>query len=261
LIALSSRLADLDVQIEQRGNVLTVEQRATPPAIPVDPDPVRYVLVGVAGGLLAGLLAALVAERLRRRIEHSSELAEAAGTDVVLDLSSGGAANRTAPYRFLARVGRNGPAGRPGALLLVASTEHDRVDDVGMELAQVVAAGHERVLLLPALGAPALVVEDGGGHAAADRSEDVDMAIHCSLPPTRDPALDRLTPALDRAVVVATSGGTTFAEAHRVANMLRAVGVEVAAALLLPHEMRGPDAPHERQTRDERARSVEVAAE
>jgi uncharacterized protein involved in exopolysaccharide biosynthesis len=254
------RLQDVDVQIEQRGNVLTVEQRATPPAIPVDPDPVRYVLVGVAGGLVAGLLAALVAERLRRRIEHASELAEAVGTDVVLDLSRGGATGRAAPYGFLARIGRGVPGGRPRALLLVAATERDGVDDVGTELAQAIAAGHERVLVLPALGAPAFVVEADGDRAAADRSEDVDMAIHCSLPPPQDPALHRLKPPFDRAVVVATRGGTTFAEARRIANLLRAVGVEVAAALLLPRG-RMPTVPPVRRPLVERASAAEVAAE
>lgn len=254
------RLQDVDIQIEQRGDVLTVQQRATPPAIPVDPDPVRYVAVGVAGGLVAGLLAALAAERLRRRIRHASELAEAAGTDVVLDLSRGGAAGRTAPYGFLARIGRGVPAGRPRALLLVASTERDSVNDVGAELAQVVAAGNQRVLVLPALGEPAFVVEDEGGRTAADRSEDIDMAIHCSMPPTQDPALDRLTPALDRAVVVATRGVTTFAEARRIANLLRAVGVEVAAAVLLPRSLRRPAVAREHRPRVERAPAAEVAA-
>lgn len=243
------RLQDLDVQGAQRANVLTVQQRAAAPRTPSDPDPVRYILVGVAAGLVVGLLAALVAERLRKRIHHASELAEAAGTDVVADLTGGRRDVRAGQYGFLARVGRSGPKDRPRSMLLVASTERDRVNDVAMELAAVVAASHERVLVVPAPQpdgagsedgrAPAVLVASDNGHdgppAQITRPEDeIDVAIHCSLPPMQDPTVDRLRPAPDRAIVVATRGRTTFAEARRTAGLLRAVGIQVAAAVLLP---------------------------
>ena len=258
------RLQELNVQIAQRGGVLTVEQRATPPTAPVDPDPVRYVLVGVAGGLVAGLLAALVAERLRKRIGHASELAEATGTEVVVDLSRGGARGRGAPYGFLARIGRGGSAGQPRALLLVASTDRDSVDDVGIQLAEAIAAGNRRVLVLPAYDAPAIVVAtaDADADAGAGSSEDIDLAIHCSLPPMEDTgALDRSRPALDRAVVVATRGQTKFDEARRTANLLRAVGIQVAAALLLPQRLERPAAAREHRLRIEQTPTAEAAAE
>lgn len=249
------RLQDLEVQGAQRGNVLTVQQRAAAPRTPVDPDPVRYALVGVAAGLVAGLLAALLAERLRKRIRHASELAEAAGTDVVADLTGGRRDARAGQYGFLARLGRTGPKGRPRTMLLVASTERDRVNDVAMELAEVVAASHERVLVVPAPQLDGASSEDGRGPAvlvASDNGHDgppaelgrpqdeIDVAIHCSLPPMLDPTVDRLRPAPDRAIVVATSGRTTFAEARRTAGLLRAVGIQVAAAVLLPPAVREP---------------------
>jgi capsular polysaccharide biosynthesis protein len=247
------RVQDLDKEISQRGDVLTVEERAAPPLTPIDPDPARYVLVGLGGGLAVGLLAALVAERLRQRIQHASELAEATGTELVVDLSQGGPRGCQAAYGFLARMGRAGSAGGPRALLLVGSTDHDSVNDVGMELAQAIAASHKRVLVLPATGAPPLVVADDGGQAAAGTHEDIDIAIHCSLPPMKDPAFDRLKPAPDRAVVVATRGLTKFIEARLTADLLRAIGVEVAAALLLPRRLQpsaasqgDPEAPRAR---------------
>ncbi|HEY7198985.1 MAG TPA: Wzz/FepE/Etk N-terminal domain-containing protein, partial [Candidatus Dormibacteraeota bacterium] len=243
------RLQDLDVQIAQRGNVLTVQQRATPSPRPVDPDPIRYLAAGVGAGLVAGLLAALVAERLRKRIHHASELGEAVGTDVVADLS-GRRAGRTGEYRFLARLGRARDE-RPRAMLLVASTERDPVNEVAMELAEVVAASHERVLVVPARAPDAsgregarpaaVLVADGNGDGptgALGRPDDeIDVAIHCSLPPMRDATVERLRPAPDRAIVVATRGRTRFDEARRTAGLLRAVGVEIAAAILLPARM------------------------
>jgi hypothetical protein len=131
----------------------------------------------------------------------------------------------------------------------VASTARDRVNDVAMELAEVVAASQERVLVVPApqpdrVGqadgrAPAVLVASDGGHdgppAELSRPKDeIDVAIHCSLPPMQDPTLERLRPAPDRAIVVATCGQTTFAEVRSTAGLLRAVGVDVAAAVLLP---------------------------
>src|SRR5207237_1234165 len=76
------RLQDLQVQRTQQADVLSVQQRAVVPTKPVDPDPVRYVGIGLAGGLFAGILLALLAEGLRTRIGRSSDLAEAAGTDI-----------------------------------------------------------------------------------------------------------------------------------------------------------------------------------
>lgn len=269
------RLQDLDVQASQRGDVLTVQQRATPPQAPVDPDPVRYLLVGVGAGLVAGLLAALLAERMRKRIQHASELAEAAGTDIVADLGARSDA-RDGQYGFIARLGPAGPKERPRTMLLVASTEADRVNDVAMELAEVVAASHERVLVVPAPAPDGTGSEAGRGPAVLVASEDgaegppaepgrpqdeIDVAIHCSLPPMRDRTVERLRPAPDRAIVVATKGRTTFDAARRTAGLLRAVGVEVAAAILLPARMQSASVRARQRPRLERAAVTEVAAE
>ena len=266
------RLQDLDLQASQRRDVLTVQQRAVPPRTPVDPDPVRYVLVGVAGGLVAGLLMALLAERLRKRICHASELAEAAGTDLVLDVSRGSSA---APYGFLARLGRAGPARRPRGLMLVASSERDRVNEVAMHIAQAVAASDERALVVPA---PEPVATEGDGpEAARSRAllvapegsrihpvssghpeEGIALALHCWLPPAQDPAVRRLGSAPDRAILVATTERTRFSDARRTAGLLRALGVEVVAAVLLPARMRGASLPAD--TRPGRSRATVTGA-
>src|SRR5262249_25456583 len=127
------RLQDLEVQRSQLADVLSVEQRAVPPRKPADPDPVRYVAVGLASGLIAGLLLALLAEGMRRRIHRTPDLAEAAGTDIVVDFSRRLFRGTGRPYAYLARISLAGPA-EQAALLLVGSTLGERVNDVGQEL-------------------------------------------------------------------------------------------------------------------------------
>lgn len=240
------RLQDVDAETSQRGDVLTVEQRAVSPRSPVDPDPVRYVAVAAAGGLVAGLLAALVAEWLRKRIDHPAELAQAVGTDLVVDLSRDRGADHSRQYALLARMAKARPAGRPRALTLVASTGSDHVNDVAVEIARVATGGREPVLVVPAPEpgivewdeldggrSTALVVEPEGG-GARPPEEDIGVVIQCSPPPTEDPEMGRLDASSDRAVVVATRGRTRFGDARRTATLLRTFGVEIAAAVLLP---------------------------
>ncbi|HKF77100.1 MAG TPA: Wzz/FepE/Etk N-terminal domain-containing protein [Candidatus Dormibacteraeota bacterium] len=273
------RLQDLDVQASQRADVLSVEQRAMPPRTPVDPDPVRYLLVGVVCGLGAGVLAALLAERLRQRIRDASDLAAAAGTDVVIDLNGGRDGATAARYGLLGRLGRAAPPGRPRALWLVASTPRDRVNDVAAHLAQAATAGHQRVLVVPAQYAAAvdrdspegdrpsafLLAPEGGrggpGAAPERPEEEIDLVVHCLLPPMQTPAAEPLGPAPDSVILVATRGRTTFTEARLAAGLLRAIGVEVAAAALLPVRPEPVPVPAHRSAPADRVPAAKVAAE
>ena len=246
------RLQDLEVQRSQLAEVLSVEQRAVPPLKPVDPDPVRYVAVGLACGLVAGLLVALLAEGIRTRVRRSSELAEAAGTDIVIDFSRNLLRGTGRPYAYLARISLAGPAEQPPALLLVGSTLGERVNDVGRELANAVAGSGKRVLLVLAptpkgIGwwwrkndepSRVLVEPDGSDGQSRSRSgDDVDMVIQCSLPPMLDPSTTWLSATPDRAIVIATKGLTRLSEVRRAAEMLDRVRVHVVAAILLPLRM------------------------
>jgi capsular polysaccharide biosynthesis protein len=257
------RLQDLDVQRAQLAGVISIVQPATPPARPADPDPVRYALVGVAGGLVAGLLLALLAERLRTRVHQGSELGEAARCSVVVDLSRGGRARAAGPYRFLARLVRSHEQGGPRALMVVASGARDHVNEVGLGLAHAIAEGGERslVVLAPSPdggepeqrevdvgGPPPLEAAGAPGRQLRPRAE-YDLTIHCSLPPMLDPGLSWLEPATDRALVVATRGAARFADVRRTADLLRQVDVDVVAAVLLPARMR-PEPSRGRQRVD-----------
>lgn len=247
------RLQDLEVQRSQRSDVLSIEQRAVPPRKPVDPDPLRYVAVGLASGLVAGLLVALLAEGMRTRVRRSSDLAEAAGTDIVVDFSRNLLRGTGRPYAYLARISLAGPAEQPPALLLVGSTLGERVNEVGQELANAVAGSGKRVLVLLAptpkgagwwwrkTDGPARVLVEGDGSDGQSRSrsgDDVDLVIQCSLPPMLDPSTTWLRATPDRAIVIATKGLTRLGEVRRTVEMLDRARVHVVAAIVLPLRMR-----------------------
>jgi capsular polysaccharide biosynthesis protein len=247
------RLQDLDLQRTQRANELSVEQRASPPRTPIDPDPLRYVGVGLAGGLVAGLLAALLTGGMRNRIKRSSDLAEAAGTDTVVDFTRDLLRGAGRPYAYLARISLGEPDGHSPSLLLVGSTLGERVNDVGLELANAVAASGRRVLVLLAptpngVGwlrrrgerpSKVVVEPDGSDGQPVRRSGDeVDLVIHCSLPPMLDPSATWLRSTPETAILVASKGLTRYGEVRRTVDMLDRTGVQVIAAILLPLRMR-----------------------
>jgi capsular polysaccharide biosynthesis protein len=249
-------LQDLDLQRSQQVNMLSVEQRAIVPRTPIDPDPVRYVAVGAAGGVTAGLLAALLLGGTRMRIQRSADLAEAAGTDTVVDFSRGLLRGIGRPYAYLARISLTGQEQQ--ALLLVGSTLGERVNDVGRELANVVAGTGKRVLLVlaPSPGGLSwpwrksqppsriLVEPDGSdGTPAPAPGSGIDLVIHCSLPPMLDPSPTWLSSTPDSAVLIATKGLTRLGEARRTAQELDRAGVHVVAAILLPLRLRRTSLP------------------
>ena len=274
-----AKLQDLDVVAAQRAATLSVYEPAIAPSKPADPDPVRYVSVGVLGGLIVGFLLALLAERFRDRIEDGTELAEAAGCSIVLDL--GGRANSTTigPYGFLAQASLQARQRDGRTLLLVAASVQDRVDGVAEALATAAAQVHHRVLIIRAAGpldeldrrdiptgdgsnpGVSMKPEVSSGRVVvaarpdktganprsrrnqrfrdvdgyAPRNQDgFDLIIHCALPPMADPSMRWARPAGDSAILVATRGSTRFSEAGRTAAHLRRLGVETAAAILLP---------------------------
>jgi hypothetical protein len=246
------RLQDFEVQRAQLANVLSVEQRALPPRSPIDPDPVRYVLVGLVAGFLAALLVALLAEGMRTRIKRSSDLAQVAGTNLVLDFTRDLLPGASRPYAFLARVSLERPTGQAAELLVVGSTLGERVNEVGRELAHSVAASGKRLLVRPAptprverwwrqtdKHPPSQVlVEPGGSEVPTAREDEFDILIHCSLPPTLDPSGTWLTATPSRAILVATKGRTRLGQVRNTVDMLARAGGEVVAAILLPARMK-----------------------
>lgn len=237
-----TKLQDVQVLQTRLGSRLMIEQPATPPLRPVDPDPIRYLLVGGVGGLAVGFLGALVLERYRDRIHESAELAEATGCPVVLAVDGREPAALSGPYGFLGQslVGQSGQA----RIALVAASTGEPVDEVALAMAEAVMEDHRRVLVVPsapaALNGHALqpreepvtsdiVVRAGPapGNRRRDRPDGFDLTIRCL------PGPFWLSRSAGPVILVATRGRARISEARRTSQVLRRAGVEPAAAILL----------------------------
>lgn len=244
----SQRLQDLQLQQSKLESVIAVTDRAAPPSRPADPDPLRYVLVGVAGGLVAGALAALVVERSRDRMYDSSELAEATGSQIVLDLSHRQAARATNPFGFLAHAIVAGQPPKPQALLLAAISPPPDMKALALGLAQAVAAHQKRILVelgpilekgsaerfdVPA-GPSSSIVVMFGARSELQPGEEFDVTIRAVEPPVQHGGYAWSQPPPSRAILVARRRRSRFSEARRTAELLRHVGVEIVGTVLMP---------------------------
>jgi capsular polysaccharide biosynthesis protein len=251
------RLQDLDVQARQMAGLISVQQPALPPTRPVDPNPLLYLAIGGAGGLLLGLLLALAAELLRGRVHDAAELGEITGTPLVLDLSQRVRPGLSAPGGFLVQAALARRAGGPRALVLVAASPRDRVDDVALALARTAAGEHRRILVTLPSGPSAaaepeetrlgdtstvLVVRgsrpDGRPWLPAPPADAYDLVIHGAPAPLAGPAEPWLRPEARTAILVATRGRTRLRDARLTAGLLRHIGVDVSGAVLLPARSR-----------------------
>jgi capsular polysaccharide biosynthesis protein len=236
-----SSLQQAQVQLSRQLNVLTLDQPAVLPTKPVDPNPKLYLAVGVSGGLLVGFLMALLAERLRDRIGDAGELAGATGCRLVLNLGEGGRLVGPASYGILAHASVIGRRER-SSVLLVAASPGDEVDQVGIDLGQAVAEVRNRVLVVQSSSEPASrrQIPVGSTSEVVVTREEVpqpdgfDLTIRCLPPPLHGPATPWLEAPASTAVIVATKGRTRFSEARRTGDLLRQVGIEPVAAVLLP---------------------------
>jgi len=245
------RLQDLEVQRSKLSSVISVADRAAPPATPTDPNPIRYVLIGVTAGLVAGVLAALVIERIRDRIRDPSELAEAASSQVVLDMSRSRAAVAANPYGLLVHAMRAGKTAGTGALLLAATSADAGVNDVGLELARALGSDFKRLLVVLAPsadegaaerrelrdGTSSTIVVLSGRHPDAGPNEAFDQVIWCTRPSLQDGGYAWLEAAPSKAILVATRRRSRFGEVRRTAEMLRHLGLELVGTVLLPVRM------------------------
>ena len=188
-------------------------------------------------GLVVGFMLALLAERFRDRIVDGSELAEATGSELVLGVDYREAAVVIGSYGLLSSADL-GEEGSSAQLLLVAASPDVPVDDLAMDLAAAAASEHRRVLVVPTGPGRALreVNDSGVGGRLHPQprqpgSADADLTIRCVSPLAR-PSM-WLKPSAGPAILVATRNRTRFSEARRTAGLLRHLGLEPVATLLL----------------------------
>jgi capsular polysaccharide biosynthesis protein len=82
-----AHLQNVDLGQAELSDALSLQQNAQPPTAPSAPDPIRYLLVALIGGVATAVIAVLLAERLDDRLSDAEALARATGTTVALDLS------------------------------------------------------------------------------------------------------------------------------------------------------------------------------
>jgi capsular polysaccharide biosynthesis protein len=273
-----NRLQDLDVVKSRLQSLLSVQQRALPPTAPIDPNLPVYLAVGLAAGLLVGFLAALLAERLDDRIRDSGQLAEATGSQLVLEMPKpptgrreGEQSEREAASYALAHASMLVRQEGVRSVLVVAATLGDQVDDVGLGLARAAADFGDRVLVLQSSGT-GNGGEAHGGREPSHRNwalertskvvveavakEDVsrelttadgfDLIIACTPPPGYSSNAMSIVTSTDLAIVVATRGRTRFKEARWASELLRHTGVPVAGAILRARGLVGRAGPRPR---------------
>jgi capsular polysaccharide biosynthesis protein len=245
-----SRIQDLDVQQAQLISGLTIQQPATRPSRPVDPDPRLYLPIGLVGGLTIGFLLALLAERFRTRVVDAGELAEIAGTDLALTLNPRKAPLLMGSYGLLSQRAPAGD-GDTSQVLLVAASPEVPVDDIAWEVASAVAAEGRKAIVAPA-GVQPVPVEPRGlltsWPAPPPRTLDTagaDLVIRCVSPLAR-PAL-WLDSSVGPAVLVAVQRRTRLRDVRRMTELLRHRGIQTMAVILLKSH-RVPARRHARET-------------
>jgi capsular polysaccharide biosynthesis protein len=276
-----TKLQDLDVVKSRLQSLLSVQQRALPPTIPIDPNVPVYLAVGLLAGLLVGFLAALLAERLDGRIRDSGELAEATGSQLVLEMpkppsrrGDGDHGDREAASYALAHASMLVRQEGVRSVLVVAATLDDPVDDVGLGLARAAADFGDRVLVLQSSGGgnggKVPGASDGSQRSSslertsqvvveAVAKEDVsrelttadgfDLIIACTPPPGYSSNAMSIVTSTDLAIVVATRGHTRFKDARWASEILRHTGVPVAGAILRARTLMGGGGPRPRLAR------------
>jgi capsular polysaccharide biosynthesis protein len=277
-----NRLQDLDVVKSRLQSLLSVQQRALPPTAPIDPNLPVYLAVGLAAALLVGFLVALLAERLDDRIRDSGQLAEATGSQLVLEMpkppsrrGDGEQSEREAASYALAHASMLVRQEGVRSVLVVAATLGDPVDDVGLGLARAAADFGDRVLVLQSSGngnggngsdgpggrgevshrnwalertskvvVEAVAKEDVGRELTT--ADGFDLIIACTPPPGYSSNAMSIVTSTDLAIVVATRGRTRFREARWASELLRHTGVPVAGAILRARGLVGRAGPRPR---------------
>lgn len=254
-LATYGRLQDLVIEENRLAESLKLDQAATPPVRPIDPDPLRYVGVGLVAGFCVALIVVLLVDRIDDRLFEAESLAVAAGTRLVIAVASRDSASlsrRSSNPYAMTRMSLLALHPDLARVLIVAASSRDQVRPVAIGLGTAAVRGGQKVLVLDP-EAPTYVMEQQAGRNGskmtvvsaladevarltegelADPDDNYDLTIILTPPPDSHPAAVSLTSIGDIAVVVATAGATRFSDVKRTSEILRLAGIEVAAAIL-----------------------------
>lgn len=243
---------NLIIEENRLAGSLTLVQPAAVPVKPIDPDPLRYLLVGLAAGLFVGLAAVVLLDRFDDRIFETDTLALVAGTRLVVAVSQKeSASGRSAEVYAIARANLLAQHPHMHKVLLVAASPRDRVRPIAAGLGLAAVNAGQKVLVVDAEanayvmqrqtaknGAQMTIVSgptNGNGavdpEAIEDRDGQYELTVLSAPSPDRSPTAVNAARTADVAIVVATARVTRSSEVRRTAETLRLAGIQVAASI------------------------------
>jgi uncharacterized protein involved in exopolysaccharide biosynthesis len=256
-----ARIQDLVIEENRLAGSLKLDQPAVPPLNPVDPDPVRYLAVGLVAGMCVALLAVALVDRFDDRLFDTEALSMATGTRLVLAVTSRDSAtlSRRAsnPYA-MARTNLLALHPDLTKVLVVAASSRDLVRPVGAGLGTAAVKAGQKVLLVDP-DASTYVMQQQSGHdgprmtilsapadgetldvsgAPTDADGTYDLTIILTPPPETYPSAISMARVGDIAIVVATAGATRFSDVKRTTETLRLAGIRVDASILAVDSVR-----------------------
>lgn len=256
-----NQLQQLHVTTADQANQVRLNQLAAPPLKPAAPDPRLYIGGGLLVGLIVGVLLALLLERFDDRVLETAPLGRAAGTSLVVAMPASwrrrGSERNLYTLALAHLFARHPNATR---ILAVAALPDQTATRAAEQLGAAAAALGRRAQVLGAGEEPAvdeaaadheLTGEAAGGYIShptvslppairvrprTDIAEDStrDVTITATPSPMSSPAALTAGRGADVAVLVVTAGRTRLSQVRQAADALRAAGLDIGGAILIP---------------------------
>ncbi len=239
-------------------STLSVNALAASPTAPISPDPLRYLLAALVGGLCLSVLAALLVERFDDRVYTAEGLADATGVPLIVSAPSSAELNgraspvaRNAYGLALASVMARNPGSK--MLMVVPAAALDRAGGIATGIGKAAVHGGQKVMIVradaDAAGIPQMTTSNGSGltivplpsipdarqavGSLANGAGPYDFTVFSMRSPQVDPSAIALASTAKLAILVATAKKTRYGEARATADALRQAGLVVAACVLV----------------------------
>lgn len=255
-----SQSQQLVIEQNRLAGSLTLVQPASLPAKPIDPDPLRYLAVGLAAGLCVALAAAVVLDRFDDRLFESEALSRAASTRLVVSVSQRQELSaRNNELYSVARANLLAQHPHLSKVLIVAASRRDRVRGVAAGLGMAAVNAGQKVLVIDAEANTYVMQRQAGkngsmmtivsaptthqgvidGESLTDRDQ-YDLTIISAPSPEHDPTAVTMARTADVAIIVATARVTRASDVRRTAETLRLAGIQIAAGVFASGSSREP---------------------
>lgn len=257
-----NQLTQLQITSANQVNALRVLQQAPVPTSAAAPDVRLYVGGGLLVGLIVGLLLALLLERFDNRVLTTSQLGRAAGTSLIVGMPRAwrrdGSGRNLYTLALAHLFARHPNATR---ILAVAVLPDQTATEAAEQLGAAAAGLGHRAQVMGAEGPGAaereapngeLAAEAAGGfiggtttvpllptrhiRVQAEHGEPTgqDITIIATPSPMSSPAAVAAGRQADVAMLVVTAQRTRLEQVRQAAAALRATGLDVGGAILVP---------------------------